>query len=161
MHQNFTPWASSGVTTNVSKVPLMASLCKQYPVYQLANCQDFESLLEVVHLCRCSSCYDTTDSTGANLAFEDGLELALQLSSASDLRFSFITDLLVCGKTGGFIFSTLCSFCNIRHEQSSLTSDCQCVATLCHSDSEGLCVREKSKERITKCLGLIFADTAD
>ncbi len=98
---------------------------------------------------------------GANLAFEDGLELALQLSSASDLRFSFITDLLVCGKTGGFIFSTLCSFCNIRHEQSSLTSDCQCVATLCHSDSEGLCVREKSKERITKCLGLIFADTAD
>jgi 2-polyprenyl-6-methoxyphenol hydroxylase-like FAD-dependent oxidoreductase len=41
---------------------------------------------------------------GANLAFEDGLELALQLSSASDLRFSFITDLLVCGKAGGFIF---------------------------------------------------------
>jgi salicylate hydroxylase len=28
---------------------------------------------------------------GANLAFEDGLELALQLSSASDLRFSFKT----------------------------------------------------------------------
>jgi hypothetical protein len=43
----------------------------------------------VVHLCRCSS------AQGANLAFEDGLELALQLSSASDLRFSFITDLLV------------------------------------------------------------------
>ncbi len=80
---------------------------------------------------------------GANLAFEDGLELALQLSSASDLRFSFITDLLVCGKTGGFIFSTLCSFCNIRHEQSSPTSDCQCVATLSHSDLEGSCVREK------------------
>jgi hypothetical protein len=32
---------------------------------------------------------------GANLAFEDGLELALQLSSASNLRFSFITHLLV------------------------------------------------------------------
>ncbi len=30
-----------------------------------------------------------------------------------------------------------------------------------HSDLEGLCVRGKSKERITKCLGLIFADTAD
>jgi 2-polyprenyl-6-methoxyphenol hydroxylase-like FAD-dependent oxidoreductase len=32
---------------------------------------------------------------GANLAFEDGLELALQLSSASNLRFSFITHLLI------------------------------------------------------------------
>jgi hypothetical protein len=32
---------------------------------------------------------------GANLAFEDGLELALQLSSASNLRFSFNTHLFV------------------------------------------------------------------
>jgi hypothetical protein len=95
---------------------------------------------------------------GANLAFEDGLELALQLSSASDLRFSFITDLLVCGKTAGFIFLTLCSFCNIKHEQSSPTSD---VLPTSVTVIQRACVREKSKERITKCLGLIFAYTAD
>ncbi|CAK9857825.1 unnamed protein product [Sphagnum jensenii] len=39
---------------------------------------------------------------GANLAFEDGFELALQLSSASNLRFSSLLIYLMWGKTTGF-----------------------------------------------------------